>query len=167
MPRRWIPNILTVINLCAGLVALGLAFVQQWALAIALIFGAALFESIDGRIARRLNATNEYTRKFDAFADWISFGIVPAILAFLLCYSPSEWSSYILVAVFPVCGALRLARFNPSHVKGYYVGLPITIAGPALAACAYLAQRLPIEAHAIILLVLSGLMISAIRVPKM
>ncbi|MDR3560004.1 MAG: CDP-diacylglycerol--serine O-phosphatidyltransferase [Negativicutes bacterium] len=167
MPRRWIPNTLTVINLFGGIVAILLTFVQQWALAVALIFGAALFDSLDGRIARRLNVTTEFGKQLDSLADLVSFGVAPATLAYLLVFSHTGWSGYLLTAVFPVCGALRLARFNISSVKGYYVGLPITVAGPMLAACAFFAQMLPVAAQALILLLLSGLMISTVKVPKM
>lgn len=167
MPRRWIPNILTVINLFAGLVAVLLAFVQQWALAVALVFGAALFDSLDGRIARRLNVASEFGKQLDSLADLVSFGVAPATIAYLLHFAGSGWGGYILAAVFPICGALRLARFNVSNVKGYYIGLPITVAGAALATSAYFAQALPMAAHALILLLLSGLMVSTIKVPKM
>jgi CDP-diacylglycerol--serine O-phosphatidyltransferase len=167
MARRWIPNTLTFINLFAGVGALLAACVQQWGLGVALVFAAALFESSEGRIARRLNATNENTKLMDSLADWISFGLAPAVMAYALCFAAGGWNGLLLVAVFPVCGIFRLARFNLSHVKSYYVGLPITVAGPTLAASAFLAQRLPLEVHASILLVLAGMMVSTIRVPKM
>jgi CDP-diacylglycerol--serine O-phosphatidyltransferase len=167
MPRRWIPNVLTVINLFAGLVAVLLSFVEQWALAVALVFGAALFDSLDGRIARRLNVASEFGKQLDSLADLVSFGVAPATIAFLLVFTHSGWSGYMLAAMFPVCGALRLARFNISTVKGYYVGLPITVAGPVLSAIVFFAQHLPVLVHALILLVLSGLMISTVKVPKL
>jgi CDP-diacylglycerol--serine O-phosphatidyltransferase len=167
MPKRWIPNILTVINLFAGLVAIMLSFVQQWAFAVALIFGAALFDSIDGRIARRLNVTSEFGKQLDSLADLVSFGVAPATIAYLLNFSASGWGGYVLAAVFPICGALRLARFNISTIKGYYLGLPITAAGPVLAACAVFAPVLPTVVQALILLVLSGLMLSTLKVPKL
>jgi CDP-diacylglycerol--serine O-phosphatidyltransferase len=166
MPRRWIPNVLTVINLFAGLVSVLLAFVQQWVLAVALIFGAALFDSLDGRIARRLNVASEFGKQLDSLADLVSFGVAPSTIAYLLHFTNSGWGGYILAAVFPICGALRLARFNVSNIKGYYVGLPITVAGAALAATSFFAQALPTAVHAMILLILSGLMVSTIKVPK-
>jgi CDP-diacylglycerol---serine O-phosphatidyltransferase len=166
MPRRWIPNILTVINLFAGLVAILLSFVRQWELAVALVFGAALFDSLDGRIARRLNVTSEFGKQLDSLADLVSFGVAPATITYLLVFAHSGWSGYVLAAVFPVCGALRLARFNISSVKGYYIGLPITVAGPILACSAFFTQSL-LTVQAVVLLILSGLMISTVKVPKM
>ena len=166
MPRRWIPNILTVINLFAGLVAIMLALVQQWALAVGLIFAAALFDSLDGRVARRLNVTNEFGKQLDSMADLVSFGVAPAIIAYLLDFSGIGWAGCILAAVFPVCGAIRLARFNVSVVRGHFVGLPITVAGPVLAAWAYFAQMMPVTVQALVLLGLSVFMVSTVRVPK-
>jgi CDP-diacylglycerol---serine O-phosphatidyltransferase len=167
MPRRWIPNVLTVINLFAGLVAILLSFVRQWELAVALILGAALFDSLDGRIARRLNVTSEFGKQLDSLADLVSFGVAPAIITYLLVFAHNGWSGYVLAAVFPVCGALRLARFNITSVKGYYIGLPITVAGPILACSAFFAQVVSVTVQAAILLILSGLMISTVKVPKM
>jgi CDP-diacylglycerol--serine O-phosphatidyltransferase len=167
MTRRWIPNVLTVINLFAGLVATILSLVDQWALAVALVFGAALFDSIDGRVARRLNIASEFGKQLDSLADLVSFGVAPALIAYQLNFANIGWSGYLLATVFPICGALRLARFNVSSVKGHFVGLPITVAGPLLAAFAYFAPALSETAEAIVLLVLSGLMVSTLKVPKL
>ena len=167
MTRRWIPNVLTVINLFAGLVAIMLAFAGQWALAVALIFGAALSDSLEARVARRLNVASEFGKQLDSFADLVSFGVAPSIVAYLVNFAPLGWSGYVLAAVFPVCAALRLARFNVSGVKGRFVGLPVTLAGPALAGFAYLAQMLPAAAQVLVLLILSGLMVSTLRMPKL
>ena len=84
MTRRWIPNVLTVINLFAGLVAIMLAFAGQWALAVALIFGAALSDSLEARVARRLNVASEFGKQLDSFADLVSFGVAPSIVAYLV-----------------------------------------------------------------------------------
>lgn len=167
MPRRWIPNILTVTNLGAGLVAILLSLVEQWALAVALVFGAALFDSLDGRVARRLNAASEFGKQLDSLADLVSFGVAPALIAYQLVFANSGWSGYLLATVFPVCGALRLARFNISSAKGHFVGLPITVAGPALAGSAYFLPMLPMTAQAFVLLILSWLMVSTLKVPKL
>jgi CDP-diacylglycerol--serine O-phosphatidyltransferase len=161
------PNILTVINLFAGVLAVLMTFVQQWAVAVALVFGAAVFDSLDGRVARRLNVTSEFGKQLDALADLVSFGVAPAIIVYQLDFFASGWGGYVLVALFPVCGALRLARFNISNVRSHYAGLPITVAGPVLAAGAYLGQSMPMVVHAALLVTLSGLMISTIKVRKL
>lgn len=164
--KRWIPNILTTINLFAGVAAMFLAFTEQFFLALVLILGAALFDSLDGRVARRLNVASEFGKHLDSLADLASFGIAPAALDFLLNFSHIGWNGYVVLAVFPICGALRLARFNITSIRGYYLGLPITAAGPLLAMAAYLGQTLPLAAQVFILVVLSALMISTVKVPK-
>lgn len=164
--RRWIPNLFTVINLFAGLVAILLTFTERWFSAAVLIFAAALFDSVDGRVARRMNVASEFGRRLDSLADLVSFGIAPATLTFLLQFSRLGWSGCLLTAVFPVCGALRLARFPMEHSRTYYQGLPIAIAGPLLVIDALLGQYWPLELQAVILIALSGLMISNIKVPK-
>ena len=164
---KWIPNILTVINLLAGLLAMLLAFAEQWLIAIGLIFAAALFDSLDGRVARRLNVTSEFGKELDSLADLVSFGVAPATLFYLLLLTQLGWSAYLLAVLFPVCGALRLARYNVLNVREYYVGLPITVAGPLLAGSALFAQELlPLNGQVVVLLVLSLLMVSSFRIPK-
>lgn len=167
MSKRWIPNMLTVFNLFAGIMAILLALLEDWLASAALIIGAALFDSLDGRIARRLNAANEFGKQLDSLADLVSFGVAPAVVAYLLNFMNSGWSGYLLTAMFPICGALRLARFNTVSFKGYYQGLPITAAGPLLAGLAVAGGSFPFELNAILLIVLSALMISTIKVPKL
>jgi CDP-diacylglycerol---serine O-phosphatidyltransferase len=166
MPRRWIANTFTVINLFAGLMAILLACVEQWALAVAIIFGAAVFDNLDGRIARRLNLTSEFGKQLDSLADLVSFGVAPAVIAYLLVFVGRGWNGPVLAAVFPICGALRLARFNISSVRSHYTGLPITVAGPVLALSALLCHAWP-TIPATLLLLQSGLMVSTVKIPKM
>jgi CDP-diacylglycerol--serine O-phosphatidyltransferase len=166
LTKKWIPNLFTVINLFAGLVAILLSLAERWMIAAVLILGAALFDSVDGRIARRLNATTEFGKELDSLADLVSFGVAPATMMYLLNFTEGGWSGCILTVVFPICGALRLYRFNISEVKSYYVGMPLTLAGSFLVGSALLGKVLPFTAQAFILLVLSTLMVSTIKIPK-
>ena len=165
--KRWIPNTLTVLNLFAGVLAMLLALGEQWLAAVGLIFGAAMFDSLDGRVARRLNVTSEFGKELDSLSDLVSFGVAPATVFYLLLLIDQSWSGALLVIVFPVCGALRLARFNVTNVRNYYVGLPITAAGPLLAGMALFGRNiLPLPLQEIVLLLLAGLMVSTFKVPK-
>lgn len=167
MGKRWIPNILTLVNLFAGVTAIILTFSSYTVVPALLVLGAALFDSLDGRVARRLNMASEFGRELDSLADLISFGVAPAMLAYAVQFYRLGWLGFALAAVFTVCGALRLARFNILRVKGYFVGVPITVAGPVLAGAAVLSPWLGATALAVLLLVLAGLMVSTIRVPKL
>ncbi|HWR40919.1 MAG TPA: CDP-diacylglycerol--serine O-phosphatidyltransferase [Patescibacteria group bacterium] len=168
MSKKWIPNTLTILSLFAGIGAMLLALSEQWLAAVGLIFGAAMFDSLDGRVARRLNVANEFGRELDSLADLVSFGVAPATVFYLLLLTDQGWSGALLTTLFPVCGALRLARFNVANVKNYYVGVPITVAGPLLAGIALFGRSaLPLTVQQIILLLLAGLMVSTFRVPKL
>ena len=144
-----------------------LALQERWLFSMALIWSAALFDTLDGRVARRLNATRPFGRELDGLADLISFGLAPAVLFYLLLFEEFNWSGVLAAGVFPLCGALRLVRFPAADVKNYYVGLPLAAAGPLLAGVSFFGSRiLPAVWQEIILLVLAGLMVSTIRLPK-
>ncbi|HEY7910275.1 MAG TPA: phosphatidylcholine/phosphatidylserine synthase [Blastocatellia bacterium] len=115
---------------------------------------AALFDLLDGRVARMTNATSEFGLELDSIADVVSFGIAPAVLAFAWGYGHSPelhkfaWAASFL---FLICGALRLARFNvlsrqhkpnqpPKNLKAdkkAFVGMPIPVAASMIAALAH------------------------------
>jgi CDP-diacylglycerol--serine O-phosphatidyltransferase len=166
MTKKWIPNLLTIFSLIAGLLALGLTLRNQWDFAGMLIIAAALFDSIDGRVARRLNATTEFGKELDALADLVSFGIAPATISYSLIFVHAGWAGCALVLTFPICGTLRLARYNVVSAKGYFIGLPVTIAGSLLTGITILGQGLPLIVHAFVLITLAGLMLSTFKVPR-
>jgi len=166
MKKTWIPNLLTSLNLFAGLMAIMLTITSHKYLASLLIWGAALFDGADGRVARRLDAASDFGKELDSLADLVSFGVAPAILLYNEAFSGYPWWIYPVIGLFPVAGALRLARFNVQNISGYFVGLPIPAAGGLLALAALLTPWLNNYILIGILLVLSGLMVSTIRVPK-
>jgi len=165
VPRRWVPNVITVIGLVAGFAAIGAGFLHLSGLAVLFILGAALVDSVDGQIARRLNISG-VARNLDLLADLISFGIAPAVVAYFLDFAQLGWNGCILAAVFPVCGLLRLLTFSKFQVKTYYVGLPLPGSGALLAIWAYLAQSMPVVLQAMVMLVLAALMVSTVRLPR-
>ena len=124
------------------------------AAARAILWGA-LFDSLDGRIARLTNATSEFGREFDALADVITFGVAPAFLAFAWGVRPLEpvygtdivqhlrQAGWITTFGFVICGAARLARFNIQSISSdrrYFVGLPIPAAAAVIAATVHFFQ---------------------------
>jgi CDP-diacylglycerol---serine O-phosphatidyltransferase len=166
MNKSWIPNILTSLNLFAGLVAIMLTITSHVYWAAALIWAAALLDGADGRVARRLDVTSDFGKELDSLADLVSFGVAPAILINYMAFQEYSWWIYLVVSMFPVAGALRLARFNVQNIKGYFVGLPIPAAGGLLTLVALFSPGLPDLVSILILVVLAGLMVSTIRVPK-
>ncbi len=114
------------------------------ALAIGL---AILADLVDGRVARFASATSEFGRELDSLADMCSFGVAPAVLAYnwgLHHISPTGW---LVAALFSVCSAVRLARFNVGRLEqhgGFYIGLP-TPAAAALVGAVVFASPVPLE----------------------
>jgi len=119
---------------------------------------AALFDLLDGRVARMTNSTSEFGLELDSIADVISFGVAPAVLAFAWGYGQVPdlhnvgWAASFL---FVICGALRLARFNvqarrphsnlppknPKIDKKAFVGMPIPVGATMIASITHFAPR--------------------------
>ncbi|MBN4016415.1 CDP-diacylglycerol--serine O-phosphatidyltransferase [Rhodospirillaceae bacterium AH-315-P19] len=144
--NRMVPNILTVLALCAGLTAIRFGFQERWEAAIFALFVAAIFDGLDGRIARLMGATSEFGAMLDSLSDFLSFGVAPAILLYF--WTMQQWGvvGWALVLLYGVCCALRLARFNtqndgegaPPWSHNFFVGVP----SPAAAALVLLPMML-------------------------
>jgi len=128
-----IPNILTMLALCAGMTAMRFGLDEKWEQAILALTIAAILDSLDGRIARALRGTSKFGAELDSLSDFICFGVTPALLLYLWTMkNAGEWG-WVLVLLFCVCCALRLARFNtdidkpepPNWTKNYFTGVPV------------------------------------------
>lgn len=128
-----IPNFLTLLNMLAGLAVLylniGKVKLDYRILSYILILIAVLLDAFDGWTARLLGAESDLGKQLDSFADFISFGIAP--IAVLLEVLPIRSAPGILVVLllYPLAGAFRLARYNLTDCSNYFTGLPITAAG--------------------------------------
>ena len=129
---RLLPNAITVLALCSGLSAVQFALTGRFDLSIAALTAAALFDSLDGRIARLLDATSKMGAELDSLADCVSFGVSPALVLFIWRLNDDHRVGWVVALVFAVCAALRLARFNtllddterPPYDKEFFVGVP-------------------------------------------
>lgn len=128
-----LPNLLTLLGLCAGLTAIRMAVEHRFDLAVAAIFFAVVLDGLDGRLARYFRATSKFGEQLDSLADFVDFGVAPAM--FLYVWRLDELSSFgwICALVFAICGGLRLARFNaelqsdvprPDWRRDFFVGVP-------------------------------------------
>ncbi|NUT94977.1 MAG: phosphatidylserine synthase, partial [Saccharothrix sp.] len=108
---RLLPNAITVLAMCAGLSAVYFAINGFYGAAIASIAMAAVFDGLDGRIARLLDATSKMGAELDSLADAISFGVAPALVIFVWRFDTSR-EGWVVALIFAVCMVLRLARFN-------------------------------------------------------
>ncbi|GAA5155458.1 MULTISPECIES: CDP-diacylglycerol--serine O-phosphatidyltransferase [Amycolatopsis] len=132
---RLLPNAITVLALCAGLSAVQFALHHNYVLAIGAIGVAAVLDSLDGRIARLLDATSKMGAELDSLSDAISFGVAPALVLYIW-HTDTEGIGWVTSLVFAVCIVLRLARFNtlldvekPPYAKEFFVGVPAPAGG--------------------------------------
>ncbi|WP_367132972.1 CDP-diacylglycerol--serine O-phosphatidyltransferase [Saccharothrix sp. HUAS TT1] len=132
---RLLPNAITVLAMSAGLSAVHFAIQGMWGAAIGSIAAAALFDGLDGRLARLLDATSKMGAELDSLADAISFGVAPALVIYVWQFEDSR-QGWVISLVFAVCMVLRLARFNtlleveqPPYAKEFFVGVPAPAGG--------------------------------------
>lgn len=130
--NRLIPNMLTVLALCAGLTSVRYALLERWELAVIAIVVAGVLDGLDGRIARLLNGQSKFGAELDSLSDFVSFGVAPALLLYQWQLSDLKGFGWFLTMMFAVCCALRLARFNtkldntdiPAWTGRFFVGVP-------------------------------------------
>ena len=188
-----LPSLVTLGNLICGFAAIGLATVAQidtdkmitilkgvdpFAIAGGLIFGAMIFDALDGKIARMANQTSEFGAQLDSLCDMVSFGLAPAYLVFLEALNKDLFRhsryAWLCAVLYIICAALRLARFNveaepdeESHLS--FRGLPTPAAAGVIAGLAIVDANLPWTAQwaakvmPFTTVILGGLMISNIR----
>ncbi len=129
--NRMVPNVLTLLALCAGMTAIRFAFSGDFQYAVFAIIAAGIFDGLDGRLARLLKATSQFGAELDSLADFISFGVAPAAVLYLWTMSALHSIGWAIVLFYAVCCALRLARFNtqlvtetPPWAANFFSGAP-------------------------------------------
>jgi len=126
-----LPNLFTLMNLFFGFYSVVCAINGQFNTAAVAILIAAVFDALDGKIARATNTLSRFGAEFDSLADLVSFGMAPALMMYLWILQPMGRLGWLAAFLFVACGALRLARFNTNLDQpgdGYFVGLPIPAA---------------------------------------
>ncbi|SIT18218.1 CDP-diacylglycerol--serine O-phosphatidyltransferase [Insolitispirillum peregrinum] len=147
--NKMIPNMVTLLALSAGLTSIRYGLRDEWERAVIAIFLAALFDAMDGRVARMLKATSKFGAELDSLSDFISFGVAPAVLLYMWTLSDAGGFGWALSLLLAICCALRLARFNtmlgepdlPGWAHNYFTGVP----APAAAGLALLPMVLSFE----------------------
>jgi CDP-diacylglycerol--serine O-phosphatidyltransferase len=164
---RILPCIFTLANLLFGFLAIIFAMDQALRPACAMVMLSVLMDSLDGKIARRLKANSDFGKELDSLSDMVSFGLAPAVLVYLFVFHTflPFWGLWIS-AFFAMCGAVRLARFNILHNTDYFVGVPITFAGGFITLLLLFIDLVPWLIYPIIMVLLGGLMVSSLHVPK-
>jgi CDP-diacylglycerol--serine O-phosphatidyltransferase len=129
--NRMIPNILTLLALCAGMTGIRLAIVGKFETAVAAIIVAGILDGLDGRIARLLKGTSSFGAQLDSLSDFVSFGVAPAVMLYIWTMDQFHGFGWAVVLIFAVCCGLRLARFNtqlgqelPPYAYNFFTGVP-------------------------------------------
>jgi CDP-diacylglycerol--serine O-phosphatidyltransferase len=159
-------DIITLINALLGFASILMTLNGQIESALVLIFLAVMADGADGAVAR-FTGTGVLGANIDSLADVISFGVAPAVVAFVSLDGINNWMG-VFPGIFLVCGILRLARFNVSGKKDGFEGIPITAGGFIVALFLFMKDFVPyFEAiFPVLLLILSVLMVSTISYPK-
>jgi CDP-diacylglycerol---serine O-phosphatidyltransferase len=173
--NRLIPNVLTLAALCSGLTAIRFGLKGEFRLAVIAIIVAAIFDALDGRVARRLGVASQFGAELDSLSDFLCFGVAPALVLYLASLKDGGALGWVATLMFPICSALRLARFNtglladtppPAWTGSYFTGVP----APAGALLALIPLLVSFEAevawprHPLVvgatLVIVGGLMVS-------
>jgi CDP-diacylglycerol--serine O-phosphatidyltransferase len=130
--RMLVPNVITLLALCAGLTAIPLAVQGKLEWAVAAIVFAGLLDGVDGRVARMLKGTSRFGAELDSLADFVNFGVAPALILYFWGLQELGQAGWIACLVFAICAGLRLARFNvmaddpnrPAWAANFFTGMP-------------------------------------------
>jgi CDP-diacylglycerol--serine O-phosphatidyltransferase len=130
--RTLVPNVITLLALCAGLTAIRLAFEDRYVLALGAVVFAAVLDGLDGRLARLLKGTSRFGAELDSLSDFVNFGVAPALILYFWGLHELKSAGWIAAMVFAICTGLRLARFNvmiddpdrPAWTANFFVGVP-------------------------------------------
>lgn len=131
--RMVLPNLVTVLAICAGLSGIRFAFENRFETAVVMVLLAAFLDGIDGRLARMLKATSKFGAQMDSLADIVNFGVAPALVLYAFLLDRAGSPGWIAALLFTIACGLRLARFNvlddekaerPIWQSEYFVGVP-------------------------------------------
>jgi CDP-diacylglycerol--serine O-phosphatidyltransferase len=133
LPLRFVvPNVVTLLALCAGLTAIRFAIESKFEFAVLAIVVAAVLDGIDGRIARALKGSSRFGAELDSLADFMDFGVAPGLVLYLWSLHQLKTLGWVAVLFFAIAAALRLARFNvmiddpgkPAWMGRFFTGMP-------------------------------------------
>lgn len=177
-----LPNLVSVVGLCAGLTAIRFAIDGHIATAVALIGLAAALDALDGRLARMLKSESAIGAELDSLGDFVNFGVTPAIVLYLWGLKGEASLGWIAVLIYAICCMLRLARFNvgskaangeePAE-RTSFIGVPSPAGAMLVLAPIYLAFCFPGDVHipsgviVFWMIAMGALMISRIRTPSL
>lgn len=141
-----LPALFTVSNIFFGVFSIIRSVSGDPAGAALAIGFAILADLVDGRVARFAAATSDFGRELDSLADMCSFGVAPAVLAYVWSLHRWDQTGWLVAALFVICAAIRLARFNVGRLDSdprFYTGLPSPAAAAVVGAVVYASPEVP------------------------
>jgi CDP-diacylglycerol---serine O-phosphatidyltransferase len=174
--RMLVPNVITLLAICAGLTAIRLSTEGRMELAVAAIVFAAVLDGLDGRVARMIKGQSKFGAELDSLADFVNFGVAPGLILYFWQLHELNNGGWIASMVFAISGGLRLARFNatmddpnkPPFAANYFTGLPAPAGAITVLLPIYLAflgaPRPPATLTALYTLAIAFLMVSRLPV---
>lgn len=162
-----LPNLMTIANLFCGFYSILQTFSGQYKTAAIAIVVAAIFDQLDGRLARLTRATSQFGAELDSLCDAVSFGMAPALLVYQWALLPFGRLGMMAAFLFAACGVLRLARFNVQVgvvEKNYFQGLPIPMAAGIVASAFLAFDDMAWEAQANVGLLLMMILLAIVMV---
>jgi CDP-diacylglycerol--serine O-phosphatidyltransferase len=130
--RMLVPNVITLLAICAGLTAIRLSTEGRMELAVAAIVFAAVLDGLDGRVARMIKGQSKFGAELDSLADFVNFGVAPGLILYFWQLHDLNNVGWIASMIFAISGGLRLARFNatmddpnkPAFAANFFTGVP-------------------------------------------
>lgn len=129
-----IPNMLTITAIGLGMTSIRFGLSERWELAVLMILLAAVLDGLDGRIARALGSDSKMGAELDSLADFLNFGVAPALLLYLWALEDLRGLGWLAVLIYAICCVMRLARFNVARKEeipggkggdsAYFIGVP-------------------------------------------
>ena len=174
--RMLVPNVITLLAICAGLTAIRLSIEGRNELALAAIVFAAVLDGIDGRVARMIKGQSRFGAELDSLADFVNFGVAPALILYFWQLHELKNVGWIAAMIFAISGGLRLARFNatmddpnkPAFAGNDFTGVPAPLGALCVLLPMYLvfigAPQLPAPITAVFTLSIAFLMVSRLPV---
>jgi CDP-diacylglycerol--serine O-phosphatidyltransferase len=174
--RMLVPNVITLLAICAGLTAIRLSTEGRMELAVAAIVFAAVLDGLDGRVARMIKGQSKFGAELDSLADFVNFGVAPGLILYFWQLHELGNGGWIAAMVFAISGGLRLARFNatmddpdkPAFAANYFTGVPAPLGAITVLLPIYLAfltiPKPPAVLTAFYTLLIAFLMVSRLPV---
>jgi CDP-diacylglycerol---serine O-phosphatidyltransferase len=146
--RKLIPNLITVLAICAGITGIRLAYEGRFELAVGMVLLAAFLDGIDGRIARLIKGETRFGAEMDSLADIVNFGVAPALVLHAFVLHDVKTFGWVAALAYVIACALRLARFNVLNIgvkdvswrREYFVGVPAPMGAALVFLPFYLGQ---------------------------